>query len=232
MVDNMVLQQLLPETDIVFESMNASAEITKEERFLSILERMAGRTDAITPDIMMEFCTHVQNENVSELLFVEQNYTANLFNDAELDVVECSIEVNTNLYIWFQCLNNSLFEFQYLMRRYAEAKAKTDEVYLRRFRNAHCRARVCLDNESNKHQIISLIAKRRNEMKRKLYFATVFVILEYVETFDDDDYIHKILDQMLPKLMSSESLRLLHFADVSSTKNASDVIPGVNFSYR
>ena len=97
----MVLQQLLPETDIVFESMNASAEITKEERFLSILERMAGRTDAITPDIMMEFCTHVQNENVSELLFVEQNYTANLFNDAELDVVECSIEVNTNLYIWF-----------------------------------------------------------------------------------------------------------------------------------
>ena len=118
------------------------------------------------------------------------------------------------------------------MRRYAEAKAKTDEVYLRRFRNAHCRARVCLDNEGNKHQIISLIAKRRNEMKRKLYFATVFVILEYVETFDDDDYIHKILDQMLPKLMSSESLRLLHFADVSSTKNASDVIPGVNFSYR
>jgi len=71
----------------------------KEERFLLNLERMAGRTDAITLENMMEFCVHVQNENVTELLFVEQDYTANLFNDAELDVVVCSIEAISELCI-------------------------------------------------------------------------------------------------------------------------------------
>ena len=94
----------------VFRSFSASAKKTKEERFLLNLERIAGRTDAITPENMLEICAHIQSENIAELLFVEQNYIANLFNDTELDVVVCSVEV-IMIFNWLYFCNNVLFEF-------------------------------------------------------------------------------------------------------------------------
>ena len=111
MFNNVMLQQLLRETTMaVFRSFSASAKKTKEERFLLNLERIAGRTDAITPENMLEICAHIQSENIAELLFVEQNYIANLFNDTELDVVVCSVEV-IMIFNWLYFCNNVLFEF-------------------------------------------------------------------------------------------------------------------------
>ena len=40
----------------------------------------------IAPNIMMKFCLHVQNENVTDLRFVEPENTAYTFNDTEVDL--------------------------------------------------------------------------------------------------------------------------------------------------
>lgn len=65
----------------------------REEKFIGNLYRMAGRTDAVTLDTMMEFCVHLHNENISDLQSIEQDYTAELLNDEDLDVVIYSMEV-------------------------------------------------------------------------------------------------------------------------------------------
>ncbi len=66
----------------------------REERFLLNLTRMSERTDAVFPEHMMEFIVHLTNENVKELVFIESEYTAVLFNDEEFNFPSCSIEVS------------------------------------------------------------------------------------------------------------------------------------------
>lgn len=65
----------------------------REEHFCLNLSRMTGRTDAVTPETMLEFCLYLQHENVAELQFLEQDYTAELFNDTDLDMVIDSVDV-------------------------------------------------------------------------------------------------------------------------------------------
>ncbi len=66
----------------------------REERFLLNLTRMSERTDAVFPEHMMEFIVHLTNENVKEVVFIESEYTAVLFNDEEFGFPSCSIEVS------------------------------------------------------------------------------------------------------------------------------------------
>jgi hypothetical protein len=73
--------------------MKEEVRTDREDQFVGNLFRMAGRTDAVTPDTMMEFCVHLHNESIPDLLSIEQDYTAELFNDEVLDVVICSMEV-------------------------------------------------------------------------------------------------------------------------------------------
>ena len=74
--------------------LNMKEEVrTDRDQFVWNLSRMAGRTDAVTPDTMMEFCVHLHNENIADLQLIEQDYTAELFNDEDLDVAICSMEV-------------------------------------------------------------------------------------------------------------------------------------------
>jgi hypothetical protein len=65
----------------------------RDERFLLNLTRMAGDTNAVFPDHMMEFVVYLTNENVRELVFIESAYTSIIFNDEEFNFPSCSIEV-------------------------------------------------------------------------------------------------------------------------------------------
>jgi hypothetical protein len=69
--------------------------VKREQHFIFNLEKMAGRTDAVTLDVMIEFCFHVHDENLIDPLVqqIEQDYLATIFNDQELNIVVCSIEV-------------------------------------------------------------------------------------------------------------------------------------------
>lgn len=53
----------------------------REEHFILNLERMVEKTDAVTPDTMMEFCVFIHNENVAEILSIEQDYSAVLLSE-------------------------------------------------------------------------------------------------------------------------------------------------------
>lgn len=68
--------------------------VLRDDHFIHNLHRIAGRTDCITPDTVLEVLVYVHNENFVELLEFEQNYTGDIFNDAALDLEVCSIEVS------------------------------------------------------------------------------------------------------------------------------------------
>lgn len=72
---------------------NGTAQKKRDDNFIHNLHRIAGRTDCITPDTVLEVLFYVHHENVVELLEFEQNYTGDIFNDAALDLEVCSIEV-------------------------------------------------------------------------------------------------------------------------------------------
>ena len=71
-------------------------EKRKFEHFILNLKRMTGITNAVTPDTMYEFCAYIHNESIvnATLMRVEQLYTASLFDNDDLDVAVCSIEVS------------------------------------------------------------------------------------------------------------------------------------------
>ena len=72
---------------------NGTAQKKRDDHFIHNLHRIAGRTDCITPDNILEVLVYAHNENFLELLELEQNYTGDIFNDAALDLEICSIEV-------------------------------------------------------------------------------------------------------------------------------------------
>lgn len=75
-------------------------ETRREERFILNLTRMAGDTNAVFPEHFMEFCVHLTNEAVKELVDIESGYTAVVFNDEEFDFPSCSMEVS-----YFGCIS-------------------------------------------------------------------------------------------------------------------------------
>jgi hypothetical protein len=62
------------------------------------LERLAGRTDDISVDTMMDFLVTIQNEHIIELQFIEAEYLAVFFNSKELDLSVCSVDVSCVFY--------------------------------------------------------------------------------------------------------------------------------------
>jgi hypothetical protein len=69
-------------------------ESRREDRFILNLTRMSEETTAVFPEHFMEFCVHLTNENVRELVFIEAGYTSVLFNDEEFAFPACSMEVS------------------------------------------------------------------------------------------------------------------------------------------
>ena len=82
-----------------------------DQRFFLALERLAGRTDAITVNTMFEFLYFVQNEHIIELQPLESEYLAVFFNSTELDLTVCSVEV---IFVVLLC-PSSLNSYSYLV---------------------------------------------------------------------------------------------------------------------
>ena len=89
----------------------------REDHVILNLERLTGRNDSIMPDAMLEVCVYIHNENIVGLIQLEQDYCAALFNDVELDLPICSLEVHTVVLAFFFVLTTLSMLYASMKRR-------------------------------------------------------------------------------------------------------------------
>ena len=82
----------------VFDKSQAQKK-AKQVHFEMNLERLASGSSIVTVDCMIEVLTHIQNESIKELLFIEIEYLKKIFEDTELDLAVCSVEVSCFLFV-------------------------------------------------------------------------------------------------------------------------------------
>jgi hypothetical protein len=94
-MDRNLVNALLRSTVSVIDTLRSADERTRcsQQHFIVNLGRLAGVTEALSPEIMIEVCNYIHNEDVEELLFIEQQYLAAIYGDDSLNLTICSIEV-------------------------------------------------------------------------------------------------------------------------------------------
>lgn len=60
---------------------NDDDEIQCEKHFELNLKRMVGKSDAVTVDCMLEFLVHLNNQHLSDLQFIEEEYISLVLMD-------------------------------------------------------------------------------------------------------------------------------------------------------
>jgi hypothetical protein len=165
-----------------------------ERSFQINLERMMGRTDAITVDHMLECIVFINNNAVSELLFIEQGYLGSIFNNEEFlvkgKVNICSIQI--------------------LVNRYEQAKKDNDIEFLNLFRIAHREARMFLDDVGVKNTLRTLLEKRRATVEYQAYMN----IVSSIATFMRDFGYNKMITTMFSEFLSQLSAGVRHIEGI------------------
>jgi hypothetical protein len=148
------------------------------------LERMMGRTDAITVDHMLECIVFINNNAVSELLFIEQGYLGSIFNNEEFlvkgQVDICSVQI--------------------LVNRFEQAKKDNDREFLSLFRIAHREARKFLDDEGVKSTLKSLLGKRRAMVEYQAYMNIVSSVANFMCDFGYNKMLNTMFSDFLQQL--------------------------------
>jgi hypothetical protein len=90
---NRTLLGVLSGTLLQISGQNDDNEIQREKHFELNLKRMLGKSDAVTVDCMLEFLVHLNNEHLSDLQFIEEEYISVVLMDVTLDLDVCSVEV-------------------------------------------------------------------------------------------------------------------------------------------
>jgi hypothetical protein len=72
---------------------NDGDEIQREKHFELNLQRMLGKNEAVTVDCMLEFLAFMNNQHLSDLQFIEEEYISLVLMDEKLDLAVCSVEV-------------------------------------------------------------------------------------------------------------------------------------------
>ena len=153
----------------------------EETKFIHNLVRLAGPTNAVTVDFMLDTLLYINKNSIVEAQFIEVPYLESMFDDQE-----------------FLQHNN----IQNLINNYEEAKRNSDDIFLTLLHQKHKLARMFLENEVIKKQIKDLIEVRKKLIENKLTEFTITNILQIVKYFPNSK-VGQILQPLLPELMES-----------------------------
>lgn len=118
--------------------------------------------------------------------------------------------------IWRASVIRHVTALKYLISKYESAKREKSEGFLRKLRNVHRRARLCLDKPGVKGAISDFIGRRKETLRRRMYFDAVRPIFDYIERYGQSDRPGKDFARILPSLMSTETINNVAHIDDSS----------------
>lgn len=168
--------------------MNNSAS---ENGFQMNLIRLAGDTSAVTIDHMLEFLTYTNNNSVLEVQFVEQKYTASIFNNQK----------------FLDDGNISICSLQFLIDKYQDAKKRNDSHFLKLLRDAHRQARAFLNEPAIKSKLNEIIIQRKSQGEYQAYVDILVSMIGFMKDMRHDRLINASLITILHKLCCN--LRLI-----------------------
>ena len=179
--------------------------MSAEKGFQLNLQRMMGRTDAVSVDNMFECLVYINNNIVSELLFIEQGYLASIFNDEDFlvkgKVNVCSVQV--------------------LVNRYEQAKKEHDDEFLSLLRIAHREARKFLDDVGVKDTVKAILEKRKAMMEYQAYMNILSSVINFMLDFGYNRDLNAIFSDVLLRLSAgvSQIEGISHFANAEGNSS-------------
>ena len=162
---------------------------TAEKVFQMNLIRLAGNTSAVTIDHMLEFFAYANKNSVVEVIFVEQEYTASVFNNQVFDDANINID-----------------SLQILIDKYEDAKKNNDPHFLKLLRDAHRQARAFLNEPEIKTKLKEIVSQRKFQSEYRGYMNVLTTVVDFMKDFGDNRLLNASLTTILPKLFDNVRL--------------------------
>lgn len=161
-----------------------------EKRFQLNLTRLAGVTNAIAIDHMLETISYITSHSIHEARFIEEKYLGMLFEDENLQ-------------------QYGVYTLEGLATTFEEAKKHDDVEFLKCFKIAHRKSRSFLEDVEIKKLLKDIVLQRANDVERNCCFNVFAMMLQLIQNFPEGKFpqhLAKLLPEMskhLPGLYDS-----------------------------
>jgi hypothetical protein len=129
-----------------------------EKQFHYNWAALCGKSSSVSIDHICNFISYAAKHGLTELYFVEENYTC-FFYDADED----------------------LNSFADILEAYNELKMDTKFGSMIGFRNTHRKARKFLDDSDIKERLQKLLAERQSQMEIQATYKVASNIVSYLQ---------------------------------------------------
>ncbi len=154
-----------------------------EKKFILNLTRLAGLTEAVSVDAIVETLAYISNNAVLEAQFLEECYLSVVFEDDDF-IDQAGIHV---------C---SVSNF---INRVHEAIKANDGVFLGLLRSVHRRAREFLRRPEIKQRIQDLIIERQESLESKAIWNAITALVAVVQNFPRN-YHARLFADFMPRI--------------------------------